>query len=182
MTRTGAKLAYAILLGVVGAGIIHIVILFLLPRYTERNAWTRLAAIADPYQTVRLDRISQDSPGVSDPMFEAGACRFDLDDGAVHIHAGGRVPFWSMSVYDRRGLNVYSLNDRTASDGILDFVVVSPAEMLSMRKELPPAFAKSIFVETDLDETIVVVRTFVPDETWRPLVSSYLDRLACDPQ
>jgi uncharacterized membrane protein len=38
------RFAYALLIGVVGAGIVHIAVLFLLPYMTERDAWTRMAA------------------------------------------------------------------------------------------------------------------------------------------
>ena len=87
-----------------------------------------------------------------------------------------------MSAYGRTGLNIYSLNDRTTTDGRLDFVVVSPEEMLSVRKELPPEFSSSIFVEADITKGIVIIRAFVPDPTWKPVVSSFMESLACDPQ
>ena len=48
-----------------------------------------------------------------------------------------RCPFWSVSVYDRSGQNIYSFNDRTPPDGNLDFVVLTPAQMIELRKDLP---------------------------------------------
>jgi len=39
-----ARLLYAVVLGLVGAAIVHIAVLFLLPRLSERDAWSRLAA------------------------------------------------------------------------------------------------------------------------------------------
>ena len=72
-----------------------------------------------------------------DPFFRASACRFDLQDGPVRLKADGTVPFWSASIYDRGGQNVYNFNDRTAAGGELDFVVVTPAQMIEMRKDLP---------------------------------------------
>lgn len=178
------RLLYAVLVGILGAAFVHIVILFMLPHFTEKDAWSRLASFADPYQVVRLGtgEDEQSIPGFNDPLFEAATCRFDLSEGAVHVHAPGHIPFWSMSAYDRSGVNVYSLNDRTATDRILDFVVISPADMLAMRKELPPEFERSIFVEAPIDEGIVLVRAFVPDATWRPRVANYLDGLSCDPE
>ena len=72
-----------------------------------------------------------------DPLFSAIACRFDLDDGVVHVQAPGRVPFWSMSVYDRNGQNIFSFNDRTSADGRVNFVVLTPAQTIEVRKQLP---------------------------------------------
>ena len=45
-----AKLLHATLLGLIGAGIVHIVILFLLPDMSPRDAWSRLARQAETYQ------------------------------------------------------------------------------------------------------------------------------------
>ena len=54
----------------------------------------------------------------------------------VRIKAPGNVPFWSVSVYDRSGHNIYSFNDHTATGGKLDSVVLTPAQMIEVRKEL----------------------------------------------
>ena len=42
-----------------------------------------------------------------------------------------------MSIYDRSGRNIYSFNDRTAMEGELDVVVVTPLQMVELRKDLP---------------------------------------------
>lgn len=178
------KLAYAVLVGLVGAGIVHIAVLFLIPEFSERDAWSRLAMAADFYKLVRIDGEAGEALGVrsADPLFYAGACRFDLSGGIVHIRAPGKVPFWSVSVYDRGGQNIYSFNDRTAEGSVLDFVVLTPAQMVELRKLLPEEFEGSIFVETSVDEGIVVVRSFVPDRSWQQLVSSFLGNLTCSLQ
>ncbi|TWG99303.1 putative membrane protein [Mesorhizobium sp. J18] len=175
------RFLHALLTGLVGAGIVHIAILFLLPVFAEKDAWARLAETGEPYHVVRLDHANPSLGMLTspDPFFEAVACRFDLSDGALHLVGEGRIPFWSISVYDRRGLNIYSLNDRTATGDALDFVVVTPAQMLTMRKEVPAEFTQSIFVEADLTEGIVVMRAFVPDESWREVVSTYLNGISC---
>ncbi|MGD9913846.1 MAG: DUF1254 domain-containing protein [Rhizobiaceae bacterium] len=176
-----SRVIYAILLGLVGAGIVHIAILLMLPALSERDSWSRLAEAGELYSVVNLHGADGKPPLVTayDPMFDARACRFDLSEGIVHVFAEGKVPFWSASVYDRKGQNLYSFNDRTASGGDLDFAVVTPVQMIEIRKELPPEFQSSIFVETQADQGMVVVRAFVPDETWRPIIARYLDSLAC---
>ena len=116
----------------------------------------------------------------ADPLFFAAACRFDLDDGMVQVAAPGQVPFWSVSVYDRNGHNVYSFNDHSATNGRLDTVVLTPAQMIEVRKELPEDFAGSIFVEAPIREGIVVIRSFVPDESWKPIIRRFLADATCD--
>lgn len=172
------RLFYALIVGVIGAGIVHIAVLLLLPRLSERDAWSRLAAASALYQPVRIDGAA--SPLRSeDPLFLASACRFDLGDGVLRVKTDGRVPFWSASVYDRAGQNIYSFNDRTAEQGMLDFVVLDPAAMIELNKALPDALQKSIFVEIPVSEGIVVVRAFVPDASWKQSVSGFLGRMSC---
>jgi uncharacterized membrane protein len=175
------RLAYALLLGLVGAGIVHIVVLFLLPHYTERDAWSQLSAASEFYTVTPIGGSAATTPLVRsvDPLFSAVACRFDLTDGVLHVTAPGRAPFWSMSVYDRNGQNIFSFNDRTASDGSVDFVVLTPVQTIEVRKALPEEFVDAVFVEADIDQGIVVVRAFVPDRTWRNAVAKFLDGMSC---
>ena len=178
---TWMRIAYALLIGVVGAGIVHIVILLLVPSFSGRDAWARLASISELYQVTRLDAEAAGAPiaGIADPTLLASACRVDLANGVAHVTAPGKVPFWSVSVYDRSGANLYSLNDRSATDGVLDLVVLTPEQMIELRKELPEEFARSVLVELPLGQGIVVVRALAPDDTWKAAVSDFLARIGC---
>jgi uncharacterized membrane protein len=177
------RLAQALLLGLIGAGIVHIVVLLLIPEFSARDAWSRLAMATDLSVMTPLAAEKGGPPVVKsvDPLFEAVACRFDLGDGMVRIKAQGRVPFWSVSVYDRNGHNIYSFNDRNAGKPSLDAVVLTPAQMAAVRKDLPENLAGSVFVETATDEGIAVVRAFVPDESWRPAVKTFFSQASCEP-
>ncbi len=177
----GARLLYAAILGLVGAGIVHIAILLLLPVVSEKNAWSRLERTGDLYAVVPASGAAADRRvlRLTDPYVESVACRFDLGDGIAHIRATGQVPYWSVSVYDRNGTNVYSLNDHATVDGGLDILVLTPLQMVELRKDLPPEFQSSIFVESDIEEGIVVVNSFVPDPSWKPAISAYLKGAAC---
>ena len=178
---SGTRLLYAIVLGLVGAGIVHIAILLLLPVVSERNAWSRLERTGELYAMVPASGTARDRRvlRLTDPYVEAVACRFDLGDGIAHIRAAGRVPYWSISVYDRNGTNVYSLNDHATVDGGLDILVLTPLQMVELRKDLPAEFQSSIFVEADIEEGIVVVNSFVPDPSWKPAISAYLKGATC---
>ena len=176
------RLLHALVLGVVGAGIVHIVILLLVPSYSQRDAWAALSERSNYYFVTRLDPPGAEPLiGSIDPLFDAAACRFDLADGPVHVRGDGEVPYWSLSVYDRVGLNVFSVNDRSSSDSALDFVVATPSQMIDLRNDLPVSFDRSVFIEADVEDGIVVVRAFVPDESWEPTVTRYLQGVTCEP-
>ena len=178
------SLLHALILGLLGAGIVHIVVLFLVPEFSERDAWSRLAMASEFYKMTRLDVEAGGAPVVKsvDPLFYAAACRFDLADGLVRIRAPGDVPFWSASVYDRNGHNIYSFNDHNANGEKLDAVVLTPAQMIDVRRDLPEDLQGAIFVEAPIEEGIFVVRAFVPDESWKPIVSRFLEQSACELQ
>ncbi|MBL8581643.1 MAG: DUF1254 domain-containing protein [Rhizobiaceae bacterium] len=176
------RLAYALALGLLGAGIVHIVVLLLVPGYSERDAWSRLAEMSGPYRMTRIDAVAGGEPllGATDPLFVAAACRFDLSDGMVQMVAQGRVPFWSASVYDRAGRNVYNFNDRASQSGALDLVVLTHAQMVEVRKQVPDGFQRSLFVEAEIGEGIILVRAFSPDGSWSSAVSDFLGGMSCE--
>lgn len=178
------RLLHAILLGLLGAGIVHIVVLLLVPEFSERDAWSRLAMASDLYKMTRLDAEAGGTPVVKsvDPLFYAAACRFDLSEGMVRVKAPGNVPFWSVSVYDRSGHNIYSFNDHSATGRVLDSIVLTPAQMIEIRKQLPEELQGAIFVEAPVDEGMFVIRTFVPDDSWKPVVSRFLEQSSCELQ
>jgi len=175
------RLSYALLTGLFGAGIVHIVILLLLPDFSERDAWSRLSENTELYRAARIDGTpsAQVIRHSADPMFFVNVCRFNLEDGYAHVQAAGKVPYWSVSVYDRSGQNLYSFNDRTTAGGGLDFVVVTPGQMIEIRKELPEALVSSVFVEADVDEGIAIIRAFVPDKSWAPQMDAYMKSMSC---
>ena len=175
-----ARLFHALVLGLIGAGIVHIVVLLLVPAYSERDAWSALSQQANFYRPVRLDPpAAPPLIGSLDPLADAVACRFDLRDGVVQVRSEGSTPFWSISIHERTGLNIYSLNDGSAPQGRFDFVVATPAQMIALRNAMPAALEDSVFIEADTAEGIVVVRTFAPDETWEPSISAWLRKVEC---
>lgn len=176
-----SRLVYAIFVGIFGAAIVHIVVLFLVPNYSNQDAWTEIAENAGMFDFTNL------KPGGtldtvlkrSDPLFISAACRFELSSGFVHVHAEGKVAYWSAAIFNRKGQNIYSFNDRTAHRETLDLVVANPIQMVELRKDLPEEFAGSVFVETDMEQGMVVVRVFVPDQSWAELAQGFLDGAEC---
>jgi uncharacterized membrane protein len=178
------KVVYAVLVGLVGAAIVHLAILFLIPHYAPRDAWSQLATAGEAYQ---LTPVSGSGPGVvplvqgGDPLFRAAACRFDLADGPLRLSSVRTVPFWTLSIHDRRGQTTYSLSDRAATDALLDVVILSPLHMAEMRRAMPAEVEQSILIESATSQGVVVVRAFVPDESWASVADRFFSDLICEP-
>lgn len=175
------RLGYALLMGLVGAGIVHIAIVLLIPYFSERDSWALISQVGPPYAVHRLasDGVAAKALSHADPMFEVASCRFDLRDGSVHIFSPTRVPYWSLSVFDRRGQNVFNLNDRTATGGTLDVVVARPIQLIELRKAMPPNYENAVFIESDITEGMLILRSFVPDPSWRAIVNRHLAEARC---
>lgn len=175
------RFAHLVLLGLFGAAAVHLAILFLLPTYSERDMWSALASKQDLYAFVRLGK-DEANPLLSErqnPFLEEAACRFDLENGMTWLTAETRVPFWSFSIYDRKGINVFNVNDRSAEKGKLDALIMNAPQLLELRKGLPEMLTTSLVAQTDLSEGMVVVRVFLPDETWRATVERFFEELRC---
>ena len=174
------KLLYTLLLGLVGAAIVHLAIVFLLPEYSTKDGWSRMSAIADYYETVSLqNNPSGPLPASDDPFIEAASCRFNLEDGPLHIRSDGTAPFWTLALFDERGLNTFSLTDRTSTTPSLDVVVMTSGQMQQLEIEIPTELSQALLLETSVIEGFVLVRSFVPDETWQPSVRSFLNDIRC---
>jgi uncharacterized membrane protein len=177
------KLLRALLFGLVGAGLIHIAVVLLVPYYSDRNAWSRISAYGDDWEFHAVTRAGAAAvvPLAFDPLFQAAGCRFDITDLPAHITGLGTTPYWSISIYNRQGENIYSINDRTAIADQLDLVVATPLQMIELNKTKPAGAENSVLIEADMDEGFVVVRSFVPDESWKSQVDAFLKSASCTP-
>lgn len=175
-----AKILRLLLLGLVGAAIVHIAILLLVPLYSSKNAWSHLEALGEPY---RFHQLSEKSGLVSDqdPLMEQAACRFDLTDGPVHITTKGTLPFWSLSVYAPNGDNLYSLNDNVSNDRQLDLIIADPIGIAALRADGLQNDGRSIIIEQDVSDAAIVLRSFVPDSSWQQQVKTFFTQASCVP-
>jgi uncharacterized membrane protein len=173
-----------------GAGIVHVAVLLLLPLLSQRDAWTRFSAAAEPFAVTRIDAAAPDGPVIPalDPFFMVSACRFDLSQGPLVVSAQGQAPFWSASVIGANGAHLFSFNDQAREEAALSFIVLTPAQMAGREVVAPPEGADgpvetpAIFAEVGVDQGMVVVRAFAPDDSFRADASVFLDSLNCAPE
>ena len=172
------KLLRAVLLGCVGAAIVHIAIVMLMPFLSAESAWDRLERVASLNQTVLLPAEPDGPIALLDPNFLAAACRFDLSRGPVAIAAAGSVPFWSASLYDRDSNNLYSLTDRSVGGGV-NLQIVRPEQAVALEEPTAADGAVPVQIELDAFDAMILVRAFVPDPTQAESVAGFLRSLTC---
>lgn len=156
-----------ILGGVLLGGIIHIAVVFLVPYYANRDAWAQMDRFGadDQFHVVPLPEAGAEPLTSLDPRMLHAVCRFSLEDGPVRVTAALTEDFWSVAIFDRRGRNVYSLNNRSAEGSQLDLAVITPVQMALLRQDPPSSLDTTIVVEIPLSDGFVLLRVFVADES-----------------
>jgi uncharacterized membrane protein len=174
------RFLYACLLGIIGAAIIHIVIVLLVPTYSDQNAWSKVSQLGESYQFHDLAKL-QHTTASPDPYFMEAACRFELDDQAVHIYAEGLMPFWSVSIYNRQGDNLLNFNDSISENGDLDLIIAPLSLSANIREKLAEVQSNSVLIEQELREGIVRLRIITPDASWNDLAKRTINTAKCAP-
>ncbi|WP_337266393.1 DUF1254 domain-containing protein [Oryzifoliimicrobium ureilyticus] len=176
------RILSALFAGVVGAFILHLVIILSLPHFTESDAWTKVSREGEAARFHLLsEKIDSAGLSVSDPFVRTAVCSFDVEDAPIRFTAKGGVPFWSIAIFDRASNEVFSMNDRTAVNGALDVVAGTPIELTALRKSLPAAIEQSVLVELTRNQGYAVVRTLVPQASFDDAADRFLRGAGCQP-
>ena len=170
----------AIAIGLVGAAFIHIVTILALPMWTGKDAWTRVRALGEMNRFYSL----ANEPNITglynaDPHIRTAVCRFDISDGPVRIIASGDVPIWTVSVYDASSDETYSMNDRSAIGTGVNIALVTPAQMLQLRRFMPRTLERAVLVELSEPQGYVALRAVAPAPSQKPAARAFLTNAIC---
>jgi uncharacterized membrane protein len=148
------------------AGIVHIVTIFLVPKYVPADGWTRLADQSSTDRFTILEDQERNRPVVPglDPLFVHASCRLDLSEAPAQLTLIAPDRFWSLALFDPRGVIVFSLNDRTALGGELHMLVATPAQHAQLREHPPQGIEETIVVQSEATDLIALVRLYAPSE------------------
>ena len=173
---------YILSLSFILAGIVHILIILLIPSYAAKDAWTKLEQVTNPWKFTIVAEPGEESRILElvDPAFGTAACRYDLENAPLRVTAKGHLPFWSVAIFDRQGRNIYSFNDRTAIEQELALLVVNPVQMAQIRKAPPPGSEKAVLVESSVKQGFVLIRALQENATWGPEVKRFLTNAKCE--
>ena len=173
------RLLYIVLSGIAGAALLHIVIILAIPAYAERDVWKKINALG-PTEFFHI--LPQDRPGgltSANPFIRTAVCRFDISQEPVRVTASGLAYYWSLAIFDPGANEIYSMNDRTATEKKLDIAVVTPLQMIGYRKSLPDTLADSVLIEFPGSTGYLVLHTVTPDPSWDAIVREFLSSALC---
>ena len=175
------RILFLAVCGIILAGIIHISIILLVPDYGSRDAWNIISSKSDMWV---FRKISDPEEKFSlledtDPYLKMGACTFDLSQAGLHFTGVKSNAFWSLSVFDQDGTVIYSLNNRTAIEGQLDLIVLSPVQMIALRETPPKEIERSIVVEAEIKKGFAVLRQFYDTRFGVQASDNFFDEAGC---
>jgi len=174
-----AKLLYAVLLGLIGAVLVHLTVLLLILPYSGSALWTRLSRETTAYRFVTLPADNPVSK-TADPFFRLKLCRFNLEESPAHLAAAGDVPFWSLSIYTQKGENIYSINSNTAPDNVLNMIAVNPLEIMDFKHNMPEAYIGAAVAALNSSNNFAILRALLPSADWQKQVEDFFAGAKCE--
>lgn len=174
------KILYAVFVGIIGAALLHLIIILSIPHYSNRDAYS-LALTANAANrfslvvpTGQLASLTND-----DPFIRHAICTYDVSEKPLRLTGFGVVPFWSVAVFDDASNEVFSMNERTSVRGQLDVVVANAAQLALIRKIQPSDLAGSILVEAPREQGYVVLRSLMPQPSFQLEAERFLQSANC---
>jgi len=177
MIRTLVWLASGVLLG----GIIHIIVILMMPALASNDTWSRIAALDTLNHAVVLPDVKAGEPNPLhlDPELVYAACRLDLSDAPGLISGTLPLGFWSLAVYDRAGTVLYSTTNRDGIGQTLDLGLFNAAQTRLLAQQQLDIAEGLLIVESPADDVFAVVRLAVPHPAMRERFAEALAGLDC---
>ncbi len=161
--------------------IIHLTIILLLPRFTPTSVWEIFAKIAPTGEIITLERPKALQANILhlDPELAYAACRYDLSKGPGILSGDLPDDFWSVGVFDKNGVAIYSTIGRSGTGKSLELGIFNPAQTRLLAEQQLDRQEGLIIVEAPHDQIFVVVRLAPPfPESW-PRYREILSELEC---
>lgn len=176
------KLLYAIVVGLVGAALLHLIIILSIPHYSNRDAYS-LALGLNAKNRFQLVETTGPTARMTngDPFMRHAICTFDVSERPLRLTGFGVVPFWSVAVFDNASNEIFSMNERTSVRGQLDVVVANAAQLAAIRKAQPADLTQAINVEATREKGYVVLRSLMPQPSFQMEAERFLRASNCQP-
>ncbi|MGD0642435.1 MAG: hypothetical protein ABSC22_16950 [Roseiarcus sp.] len=171
---------------VIVAALVHFIVILIIPVVATRDAFARLADLGPVNATVALARASPTERlfPYADPALASAFCRFDLSAGPERVKAPvGRAGFASLSFHTRRGAVFYALTDKAATHGLMEAIIVTPAQLRVLAahddEDNPSQDLRIVSATT---EGFVVMRAFSELPSLYAAAEDQVKSLSCAPE
>lgn len=177
MIRWLIYIAAGVLLGL----ILHLVLILSLPVFAANNFWDRVVQLDALGKVVALEHPAPGMPNPLglDPDMSYAICQFDLSKGPGVF--AGQLPddFWSIGIFDRSGIAVYSTTNRSGVGTSLQLGIFNPAQTRLLAEQQFEIEEGLLIVETPRNDVMAVVRLAPPHKAMRARYDAALAGLQC---
>ncbi|MEO8683482.1 MAG: hypothetical protein ABI414_01440 [Devosia sp.] len=177
MTRTLLWLLGGAILG----GIIHIVVILTLPALAEDTIWTRVTALNAANNMVILPRVMPGAPNPLglDPDLAYGVCQIDLKAGPAYLSGTMPDAFWSVALFNQRGIITYSTTNRDGIGQTLEMGIFNADQTRLLAQQQLEIAEGLLVVESDADAIFALVRLAPPHQAMRARFEAELAEVKC---
>jgi uncharacterized membrane protein len=173
-----------IVLGLVLAGLIHIVAVLTLPTLAPRNAQARLADLGPVNTMIKLPPATpgkQAMPMMA-PDVRYAYCRFDLTNGPVRLSATIADDLWLIGLYTPEGDNFYAVAGADLKKRDVQFVIVAPDQTVEEASvDSPETSDEILVVNSPVTEGIAMIRAPLKGPGRAPRAEEALKATSCGP-
>jgi uncharacterized membrane protein len=173
-----------IALGLVLAGLIHIIAVLLLPMLAPRNAHARLAALGPANTMIELPAAApgrQVMPMMA-PDVRYAFCRFNLANGPIRLRATVADELWLVALYTPEGENFYSVVGADVKRADIDLVIADADQTVEEAGvDAPESSDNVIVVNSPVTEGIALIRAPLVGPSRASQVERALRSTVCGP-
>jgi uncharacterized membrane protein len=176
------RLVLLTLMGLVLAGIVHIVTILLIPRLAVHDAATRYAGLGQDGHATLVTPPPEGLPAMrdADPNSATAVCAFDLSHGPLRVAArAGTLPL-GLTLHRDGGGVIYAVTDRAAIRGVLEFVVMTQEQYDErLARDEDGETARELRIVSDATQGLVVARVMAPHPYDRGEAEALATAVAC---
>lgn len=170
-----------LLLGLIGAGIVHIVATLVWPQFSGGSGALRIAATLEAGQMTVLPPLSPKTQLVpfQAPDFSYAACRIDVSEAAYAVRATLPEPGWTLSIHNMAGDTVYVVTGQEQRSTNIALLVLPPGDRFV--GVLPEARLAAGFAQVSMPspQGIVLLRAPNKGAAYQSQVDADLAKATC---
>jgi uncharacterized membrane protein len=171
-------------LGLVLAGLIHVVAVLTLPLVAPRDAHARLAALGPANSMIQLP---EPAPGhqvmpMMAPDVRYAVCRYDLSEGPVRLRATIANELWLIGFYTTLGENFYAVVGADMNQPDVDLIIATNDQNVAeVGVDAPESFDNVVVVNSPVVEGIALIRAPLSGQTRNAETERALKETSCAP-
>ena len=163
---------------------VHVAAILAIPHRATRDAYARVSTLA---ARMVLKTVSTDAPTLGDaepyvdPAIATAFCLYDLAAAPVRVEVGvAGMGFVGVSVHGRDGRTYYGLTNRSASNGSIALVLLTPRQLeRALARDPDDASVTDLRVTVPESEGFVEVRVLATEPSATAAARATAGHLSC---